>query len=99
MLFENLNHFDIWFQWYYWLVNIFTFGLFALDKRKAYYQQSRIPEFVLLLFSFLGGALGAICAMYLFRHKTRNPLFYISVPILLVLQIVAYAILAWYHIL
>ena len=69
------------------IASILTFVLFAYDKHCATYQKFRIPEAVLLLFSFLGGAFGALCAMMLFRHKTRKPLFYITVPILLILQI------------
>lgn len=99
MLFSDLNNFSIWFQWYFWLVNVFTFALYAWDKRQAYYQGRRVPEFVLLIFAFLGGALGALCSMWLFIHKTHKPLFYITVPIFLVLQLVAYAILCWHWIL
>ena len=53
------------------IASILTFALFAYDKHLA----------------FLGGAFGAFCAMQLFRHKTHKPLFYITVPILMILQI------------
>ncbi len=69
------------------IANILTFIMYAYDKHLATYNKFRIPEAVLLLFAFLGGAFGALCAMLLFRHKTRKPLFYITVPIFLILQI------------
>lgn len=69
------------------IANILTFALYGYDKHLATYNKFRIPEAVLLLFAFLCGAFGAYCAMWLFRHKTHKPLFYITVPILLFLQI------------
>ena len=69
------------------IASILTFVLYAYDKHRATYYKFRIPEAVLLLFTFLGGAFGAFCAMQLFRHKTHKPLFYITVPILMILQI------------
>ena len=69
------------------IASILTFVLYGYDKHRATYQKFRIPEAVLLLFAFLGGAFGAFCAMQLFHHKTHKPLFYITVPILMILQI------------
>ena len=69
------------------IASILTFALFAYDKHLATYGKFRVPEAVLLLFAFLGGAFGAFCAMQLFRHKTHKPLFYITVAILMILQI------------
>ena len=54
------------------LMSIVTFALYTADKRKAKKGAWRIPERVLLLFSFLGGALGGTLAMYLVRHKTKH---------------------------
>jgi len=68
--------------------SVLTFVLFGYDKHLAVYNKSRIPEAVLLVFSFLGGAFGALCAMWMFRHKTQKPLFRTLVPIFLVLQLV-----------
>ncbi|MGN1237084.1 MAG: DUF1294 domain-containing protein, partial [Bacteroidaceae bacterium] len=55
-----------------YIANILTFILYGLDKYLAYHNKTRIPEFILLLFSFLGGAFGALCGMILFRHKTLH---------------------------
>ncbi len=46
--------------------------LYGIDKRKAMKHAWRIRESVLLGFSFLGGAVGALLGMNLFRHKTKH---------------------------
>lgn len=59
-------------------VSVISFVLFAYDKHQAYYCKFRIPEFILLAVTVLGGAIGTIPGMYFFRHKTRKPLFKIT---------------------
>lgn len=71
----------------FFVMNVLTFALFAWDKHLAVYNKPRIPEAILLLFAFLDGAFGALCAMILFRHKTVHKMFTISVPILVILQL------------
>lgn len=51
------------------LIALITYGA---DKLKARAGAWRIPEKVLLLLSFFGGAVGGILGMVLFRHKTRH---------------------------
>ena len=58
------------------LINLFTFVLYAADKLRARRGAWRVPERALLGFSLLGGALGGLCAMQHFRHKTRHFYFY-----------------------
>lgn len=70
-----------------YIASIFTFALFAWDKHLAVFQKTRVPEFILLLFSFLGGSFGALCAMIFFRHKTLHKMFTICVPIFVFLQL------------
>ena len=68
-------------------MSLLTFALYGWDKHLAVYQKTRIPEFILLLFSFLGGAFGALCAMILFKHKTLHKMCLICVPVFLFLQL------------
>lgn len=68
-------------------MSLLTFVLFGWDKHLAVYHKTRIPEFILLLFSFLGGAFGGLCGMIIFRHKTLHKIFLIFVPIFLFLQL------------
>ena len=69
----------------YLLVNIIVFHLYGIDKRKAVHHKWRIPEKALML-SAVFGVLGALTGMYVFHHKTQKPLFYIGVPVILVLE-------------
>lgn len=70
------------------LINILTFFLFGEDKKRAIEKKRRISERTLLLFSFFGGALGALLGMRVFHHKTRKMKFRVSVPLFLILQII-----------
>jgi uncharacterized membrane protein YsdA (DUF1294 family) len=54
------------------VINIVTYVLFGFDKRAAEQRQSRIPERTLLMFSALGGSMGAVLAQQRYRHKTRK---------------------------
>ena len=57
-------------------LSLLAFILYGADKHKARRGLWRIPEKTLLLTSFLGGALGGLAAMQIFRHKTRHWYFY-----------------------
>ena len=54
------------------VISLVAFFLYASDKAKAKRGKWRIPEKVLLLLSFFGGAVGGLSGMLLFRHKTRH---------------------------
>ena len=60
------------------LLSFITFWLYFADKKKAEKKKWRIPEKVLLLSSFLGGAFGGYPAMLLFRHKTKGEHWYFT---------------------
>lgn len=66
---------------YFIVINLLTFLLYGLDKYKAIRQEWRIPERVLLLMAFVGGAFGALSAMRIFRHKTRKGRFRLMIPL------------------
>lgn len=73
-----------------WLIftNVLALFLFGLDKHRARHRQWRIPEAVLFLVALLGGSLGAVIGMDLFRHKTRYPRFHRGLPILFFLHLI-----------
>ena len=61
--------------------------MFYIDKQRAVKHQWRISESALLLSAFIGGSLGAVAGMKLFRHKTKHPKFYILIPVFLIIHI------------
>lgn len=62
---------------YVYFINVLTFSLYGADKHFSVSGKRRIPEAVLLCLSVIGGALGALLGMLLFRHKTNHKVFYI----------------------
>ena len=71
---------------YMLFMNVLTFVLYGVDKKRAVARQWRIPEAVLLGMSLLGGCAGAFLAMQIFRHKTRHALFSMGVPIMILIH-------------
>ena len=69
------------------IINIFTFFMMWLDKRKAKKGKWRIPENTLLIFVLLGGGIGGIAGMYTFHHKTQKMKFVIGFPVILICEI------------
>lgn len=72
-------------------VNLLDFVLMGVDKAKARRGAWRIPESTLLLFAILGGSVGGLLGMLLFRHKTRHAAFALGLPLILLAQLA----LAW----
>ncbi len=69
------------------IINFITFILFAVDKRNAIKKRQRIRVRTLLGCCFIGGSVGGLLAMYLFRHKTKKWSFTIEVPLMLLIQL------------
>lgn len=61
--------------------------LYSYDKVASTQGWIRIPVYVLLAPSSLGGAVGALFSMYLYKHKTKKMQFRIPVLFSLLLQI------------
>lgn len=74
-----------------YLVSINIIGFFAMliDKQKAKRGSWRIPEKTLFIFTALGGGIGTIAGMYLFRHKTKKLKFVVGFPVILITEIAA----------
>ena len=56
--------------YYLVIINIITFIVWGIDKRKARHHKRRISEKTLLILSILWWRIGAIFAIDTFRHKT-----------------------------
>ena len=76
-----------YFIYYCMIINIVAFFLMGIDKKKARTGAWRIPEKTLFLSAILGGSIGSICGMQLFRHKTKHKSFVIGMPAILVVQL------------
>lgn len=73
---------------YFIIINIIGFFVMWLDKRKAIKGAWRIPEKTLFIITGLGGGIGTIAGMYIFRHKTKKLGFVIGFPFITILEIV-----------
>ncbi len=78
----------VWFG----VLSAFTLLLFGWDKGMAKLGRRRIPEASLLFACLAGGAAGGLVGMYLFRHKIRKPKFYLTVPLLFLLDAAIFAV-------
>ena len=74
---------------YIWLigVNLALFLVMGADKRAAKRRSRRVPENSLLALAVLGGSVGGILGMLIFRHKTRHPAFYVGYPAILLVEL------------
>lgn len=70
----------------YAVLNLISFAMYAIDKRKAIKNQWRISEASLLIAAALG-IIGGFCGMYVLRHKTKHAKFYIGLPLIFIAEL------------
>ena len=75
-------------------VNLVTFTVYGVDKAKARRGAWRVPEKTLFLLPLLGGSVGALLGMLVFRHKTKHWYFVWGIPLILLAQI---ALAVWVY--
>ena len=75
--------------YYLLIINAAGFLLMLVDKWKAKKNRWRVRESTLLLIAALGGSVGCLIGMYLFRHKTRHLKFTLGIPLILAGQCIA----------
>jgi uncharacterized membrane protein YsdA (DUF1294 family) len=78
----------------FWLagINLTTFLYYGYDKACARLARRRVPERVLHGLALVGGSVGALAAMRLFRHKTIKSGFRIVFWLIVAAQLL---LLAW----
>ncbi|MDY4507420.1 MAG: DUF1294 domain-containing protein [Candidatus Faecousia sp.] len=76
-------------SFYLLIINALGFLLMLVDKWKARKNRWRVRESTLLLIAALGGSVGSLAGMYLFRHKTRHLKFTLGIPLILAAQCIA----------
>ena len=72
---------------YLLFINILAFALMGIDKKRARQNAWRISEKALFLSALLGGSIGSILGMQVFRHKTKHWYFQLGMPLILILQL------------
>ncbi len=73
---------------YFVIINIVTFAIFGMDKKRAQNRGERVSEKTLFRLCAAGGALGGLLAMRTFRHKTKHNKFRWGVPILFFVELI-----------
>lgn len=81
-------------------MNIISFSLMAIDKKKAIKQHTtkpatrRISEKTLFFSALLFGGVGGCLGMIVMRHKTKHWYFALFFPLIMCAQI---ALLLWFY--
>ena len=75
--------------YYLLIINAAGFLLMLVDKWKAKKNRWRIRESTLLIVAALGGSVGSLLGMYIFRHKTLHLKFTLGIPLILAGQCIA----------
>ena len=73
--------------YYLIVINILTFAVYGIDKWKARQGSWRISEATLLMLAVIGGTIGALLGMQVWRHKTMHLKFKYGLPLILLPQI------------
>jgi uncharacterized membrane protein YsdA (DUF1294 family) len=69
------------------IINIVTFLVYGIDKWKAKQGSWRISKATLLMLAVIGGTIGTLLGMQVWRHKTMHLKFKYGLPLILVAQI------------
>ena len=80
---------DLFFG-YVVIMNVVGVVIMKADKERAKRGAYRIPEKTLFTVSILGGSIGTLVGMYLFRHKTKHWYFVVGMPLILVVHLVLF---------
>ena len=73
---------------YFIIINLIGFLIMYIDKKRAKKGKWRIPEKTIFVTTILGGGIGTISGMYLFRHKTKKIEFTFGLPFITILEII-----------
>ena len=74
--------------YYLIVINVVTFLVYGIDKWKAKQGSWRISEATLLMLAVIGGSIGALLGMKVWRHMTQHKKFKYGLPLILIIQII-----------
>lgn len=69
------------------IINLIGFLLMGTDKSRARRGRYRISEKTLFMTAVIGGSIGVLTGMYVFRHKTLHLTFVFGIPAILIIQL------------
>jgi len=69
------------------LMSALLLVMMKADKERARRNKYRISERTLWMMAILGGAIGGVIGMQLFRHKTKHLSFRLGFPLLALLDV------------
>ena len=72
---------------YFFIINIIGFFIMWKDKKAAVNHKWRIRENTLFFIAIIGGSLGILAGMRIYRHKTKHKRFVFGIPFIIFLQI------------
>lgn len=75
---------------YFLLINLLSFILMYVDKKRAILHKWRISEKSFFILCILGGSLCEILGIYTFRHKTKRLKFTLGFPLILIIQLLIF---------
>jgi uncharacterized membrane protein YsdA (DUF1294 family) len=78
-------------------INLIGFFIMGIDKYKAKKGYWRTPEKTLFTITLLGGGIGTIAGMYLFRHKTKKLRFTIGFPTILIAEVAIFIYFGFFY--
>lgn len=61
--------------WYFGTASVFSFILFGIDKLNATKERIRVPEVSFHFLSLIGGVVGVMLGIIVFRHKLNQRTF------------------------
>lgn len=76
--------------YYLIVINLLTFIIYGVDKWRAKTGRWRVSEANLILLVVLGGGIGGLLGMKVWRHKTKHKKFTIGVPLIVLVQLMVY---------
>lgn len=84
---------------YVWIylavINVVAFLVYGIDKHRAKAGAWRISEKTLWVLAAIGGSVGALLGMEVFRHKTKKRSFQIVLAVIVFVQVLL--VLGWVY--
>ncbi|MES2240837.1 MAG: DUF1294 domain-containing protein [Bacteroidota bacterium] len=74
-------------------LNLLAFSIIGYDKNLAKNKRRRISEKTLLGFVLIGGTIGSVLAMLIFRHKTAKRSYLLKFWLITIIQL----LIIWFY--